>query len=75
MANQEFRTLIMQGMEGLPTESLAEIADFVFFIRKRVLQPKAFEDELRASLIREELKSFSRSEEAHLEQESPTTQR
>ena len=59
----------MVGVRGLPTEILAEIADFVYFIRKRALQPRMVEDDLGNAMLRAELRQFSRDEEVHLEKE------
>jgi hypothetical protein len=69
MTTQALEELIHEGMKGLPPESLAEIADFVYFVRKRVLRPQAFAEELRDLSLRAELKQLSREEEAHLETE------
>ena len=69
MSAESFEQLILEGVKGLPTEVLAEITDFVYFVRKRVLQPQAYEDELHALRLRAELKQLSRDEEAHLERE------
>ena len=69
MTEQAYTQLIIQGLKGLPHEILAEIADFIYFLRKRAQQPHAFEEELRNALCGEELRQLSRNEEAHLEQE------
>jgi len=69
MTTQTYQQLIIEGIKGLPPEILAEIADFIFFVRKRVIQPEAFEDELQNVLLRLELKQLSHEEEAHLEKE------
>ena len=69
MTTPTYQQLIIEGMKGLPPEVLAEIADFVYFVRKRVLQPQAFEEEIQNTLLREELRQLSRDEEAHVEQE------
>ena len=69
MTEQIYQQLIVQGIRGLPAETLAEIADFVYFLRKRIQQPDIFAEELRSALLGEELKQLSRDEEAHLEQE------
>lgn len=69
MTIQDYQQLIIEGIKGLPQEMLAEIADFVYFVRRRTLQPQAFEEELRNALLRVELKQLSRDEEAHLEKE------
>lgn len=69
MTIRNYQQLIVEGIKGLPPEILAEIADFVYFVRKRVLQPQTFEEELQNALLRVELKQLSRDEEAHLEKE------
>lgn len=66
---QTYQRLIVEGIRGLPSEMLAEIADFVYFVRKRVSQPQVFREEQRNALLRVELKQLSREEEAHLEKE------
>ena len=69
MTTQVYQQLIIEGIKGLPSEMLAEIADFVYFVRKRVQQPQVFEEEQRNALLGVELKQLSREEEAHLEEE------
>lgn len=68
MTTQSYHQLIAKGIEGLPPEMLAEIADFIYFVRKRALQPQAFE-ELQNILLNKELRQLSRDAEAHLEKE------
>ena len=69
MTAQSYQQLIIEGIEGLPPEILAEITDFIYFVRKRTLQSHTFEEELQNSLLKVELRQLSRDEEAHLEQE------
>ena len=69
MATNAYEQLIVEGIKGLPSETLSEIADFIYFIRQRVLQPHAFEEERRNALLRVELRQLSRDEAAHLEKE------
>lgn len=69
MTAQTYQQLIIEGIKGLPPNILAEIADFVYFVRRRALQPQAFEEELQNALLRVELRQLSRDEEAHLEEE------
>jgi len=69
MTTQTYEQLIIQGIKGLPPETLAEIAAFVYFVRQRALQPQTFNEELQNALLGEELKKLSRTEEAHLEEE------
>ena len=70
MAAQGYQELIMEGVKGLPIEILAEVADFVYFVRQRVLHPRMMEDDLRNATLRAELRQLSRDEETHLEKES-----
>ncbi len=69
MTTATYREIIAEGIEGLPVEALAEIADFVLFMRRRSLQPEAFADENHRTLLLTELKNLSRGEEAHLDEE------
>ncbi len=69
MTEQVYQHLIVQGIRGMPAETLAEIVDFIYFLRKRMRQPDLFAEELRNALLEEELKQLSSDEEAHLEQE------
>jgi hypothetical protein len=69
MSGNVYEQLIVEGIKGLPPDALTEIADFIYFVRKRVLQPQSFEEERRDALLRVELRQLSREEEAHLEKE------
>lgn len=64
-----YQKLILEGIKGLHKEILAETTDFVYFVRKRSLQPKAFDEELKNALLELDLKQMSREQEAHLEKE------
>jgi hypothetical protein len=69
MATQAYERLILNGIKGLSPEALAEITDFIYFVRKRTLQPQAFEEEILDLFLRDELTRLSRDEAEHLEQE------
>lgn len=69
MTTKTYQQLIIEGIKGLPPEVLAEIVDFIYFVRKRAMNPQAFEAELQNALLRVELRQLSRDEEAHLEKE------
>lgn len=69
MTMPTYQQLIIEGIKGLPPEVLAEITDFIYFVRTRVLQPQAFAEEIQSILLRADLRQLSRDEEAHLEQE------
>jgi hypothetical protein len=60
MMAQTYQQLIVEGIRDLPTEILAEIMDFIYFVRKRTLDQHQFE---------EELKQLSRAEITPLEKE------
>lgn len=35
MATNTYERLILEGIKGLPSEALSEIADFIYFVRRR----------------------------------------
>jgi hypothetical protein len=63
MTPQTYQQLILDGIDGLPPDLLAEITDFVYFVRKRTLEQQNFEAELR---------QLSRAQVSHLEKEFDT---
>ena len=54
-----YHQVITDGLQGLPATILAEIADFVYFVRKRSLHPDHTNDELSQALLSAEMKSQS----------------
>ena len=46
-----YEELIISGIQGLPQNLLAEVADFVYVVRKRFTQPESFADELATTLL------------------------
>lgn len=69
MTVQDYRQLIIHGINGLPPEMLAEITDFVYFVRKRAISPKDYRNDMRETLLTTELQMMDQAELAHLEQE------
>jgi hypothetical protein len=69
MINQRYKELILEGLEGLPVEILAEITDFVYFVRKRAMHPESFSKELEATLLEADLHLLDQNERRHLEEE------
>ena len=69
METTTYEKIIVSGIKGLPTETLREIADFVYFVRRRVVDPKGFEDEQFRALIGEDLSDLNETELKHLEAE------
>jgi hypothetical protein len=47
---KSYEQLIMEGLQDLPQDILAEIADFVYFVRRRATQPSLFAAERQAAL-------------------------
>ena len=64
-----YEELIHDGIKDLPPEALAEVAHFVLFVRKRVLQPDAFADKMYATMLHAELKQLDSDEQQHLDEE------
>ena len=66
---QSYQELITEGIKGLPEAALAQIVEYVNFIKKKAQNPE-FEDQLNDYLLHFELKKLSRNEQAHLEDEA-----
>ena len=66
---QTYQQLILDGIQMLPPNALAEVVDFVYFIRKKCLQPERFAEERYETLLQTELQTLSHQEQTHLEQE------
>ncbi len=47
MTSQSYQQLILRGIKDLPPDSLAEIVDFIFFIRQKLFQPQQFTEALQ----------------------------
>jgi hypothetical protein len=69
MTVQDYRQLIMYGINGLPSEMLAEITDFVYFVRKRAVSPKDYRIDMHETLLTAALQMMDHAELTHLEQE------
>ncbi len=66
---QSYQQLILNGIQTLPPNALAEIVDFVYFIRRKCQQPERFAEEYYETLLKTELQTMNRQEQIHLEQE------
>lgn len=51
--------VINEGIQGLSPTKLAEIAEFIYFVRKRYLRAEDDRDELRQALMRAKIKQAS----------------
>lgn len=68
MTAQSYQQLIVQGLQELPEQTLAEIADFVYFVRLRVLGGASGND-LYQTVLEMERSRLSAEVESHLEEE------
>ena len=69
VAPQSYKQLIVDGIQDLPMDLLAEIVDFVYFVRKRATAPDAFAAEQYALMLYQDLQHMSTAEANHLEAE------
>jgi len=69
MDTQNYEQLIISGIKGLPPEMQREVADFVYFLRRRIVDPTSFEEEQYRILLDEDLSNLSENETKHLEEE------
>ncbi|MEZ4866309.1 MAG: hypothetical protein R3C14_33640 [Caldilineaceae bacterium] len=69
LSTQAYQQLILVGIRELPAEQLAEVANFVLFLRQQAADPDAFVTEQYALLLQQDLHALDASEAAHLEAE------
>lgn len=67
--SQPYHQMVVDGIKGLPPEMLAEIVDFIYFVRKRKFEPMAFSEDLRTLMLHADLRRLSEKENEHLEKE------
>ncbi len=67
--SQPYHQMVADGIKGLPPEMLAEIVDFIYFVRKRKFEPTAFSEDLRSHILNFELRKLDEKEVGHLEKE------
>ncbi|GAB3757270.1 hypothetical protein [Spirosoma pomorum] len=60
-----FEQPIVEGIKGLPQQYLSEVADFVLFLRRRVIEQQSYD----VDSIRQELSMLNAHEQQHLEDE------
>ena len=69
MTPQVYKELIVSGIQDLPPKLLAEVANFVYFVRKQVDEPDAFAEEQYRLLLGTTLQQLDLHERNHLEVE------
>ncbi|WP_460981081.1 hypothetical protein [Spirosoma fluminis] len=58
-----YEQLIVEGIKGLPQQYLSEVADFVLFLRRRVVEQQPYD----IDSIRQELSLLDARERQHLD--------
>ena len=66
MTPQVYREMIVSGIQDLPPALLAEVANFVYFVRKQVDDPDAFAVEQYSLLLNKSLSQLETNELTHL---------
>lgn len=69
MTPQVYKELIVSGIQDLPPALLAEVANFVYFVRKQVEDPDAFAAEQYRLLLTKTLGQLDTHELNHLDAE------
>ncbi|ADB40663.1 hypothetical protein [Spirosoma linguale] len=60
-----YEQLIAEGIKGLPQQYLSEVADFVLFLRRRVVEQQPYD----IDSVRQELSMLNTRQQQHLEDE------
>jgi uncharacterized membrane protein YebE (DUF533 family) len=66
---QVYKQMIVEGIRGLPPEMLAEVANYVYFLRRLAVEPDAFAAEQYVFLLDRQLDHLDAADLAHLEAE------
>lgn len=70
MTAQGYEELIVEGIQGMPPHILAEVADFVYFVRERRMEiDENQREEAYIASIHKELRMLSQASVKHLEEE------
>ena len=69
MTTETYQKMIVAGLDGLPDNFLAEIADFVLFLRHKLEYPNVFVEEVGQSLLQPAMQVGWQESLAHLEEE------
>ncbi len=64
---QAYEELIVRGIRGLPQDALAQIADFVYFLRQKTWHPELIADAEYAAMMQAVRGQTQQSEWQHLE--------
>lgn len=69
MTADSYHKMIIAGIDGLPTDILAEIADYVLFLRRKAEAPDTYAAEQREALLHQTLRNGWHNSLTHLEEE------
>ena len=65
----DLKQAIINNLSGLQDSYLKEIAEYVFFIRQKAINPESFQDHFAQVMLMDELALLNRQETVHLEDE------
>lgn len=66
---QAYEELIVKGIRGLPQDALAQVADFVYFLRQKTWHPEVIADAEYVAVVQLERGQAQKTEWQHLEVE------
>ncbi|MCB9126175.1 MAG: hypothetical protein H6643_16920 [Caldilineaceae bacterium] len=69
MTAETYQEKILAGMDGLPDEVLAEIADYVYYLRRKVTMPDVYAAEVHRGMLQYTLRGGRQDSLTHLEEE------
>lgn len=69
MATNTYQEKILAGIDGLPDDVLAEIADYVYYLRRKVTLPDVYAAEVQHEVLEYTLRRGRQDSLTHLEEE------
>ncbi len=63
---QAYEELIVKGIRGLPQDALAQVADFVYFLRQKTWHPEVIADAEYVAVVQLERGNAQKTEWQHL---------
>jgi len=69
MTTMTYQEKILAGIDGLPDDVLAEITDYIYFLRRNVTLPDVYAAEVQHEVLEYSLRSGRQDSLVHLEEE------